>query len=220
MKELLAPLVREKGYEAVFLDVVTASGPRECYHPDHLLNRLQDQQEKIKVLQYASGLGLVVGSEDGAGWACPYLDYFEGVVMLRHFGYIPGVTIGNWPQTFELNEEYIGVELNEKVCAPLWDLVFHDSVVSTWRWNFTPDRYSDPKWWTKHDRFYMIGGDMPIFVLNKPHLAKVGQRLLKTYEEVCKWHEKIGWDELVDHRDLCRIVRCRNPSSPPAGQLP
>jgi hypothetical protein len=129
---------------------------------------VQDIKERIKVLQFTTSLGVVVGSEDGADWACPYLDYFEGILMLRRFGYIGGVNIGNWPQPFELNDEYTGVELNEKVRAPLWDLVFHDSVVSTWRWNFTPDRYTDPKWWTKHDRFYMLGGDMPIFVLNKP----------------------------------------------------
>jgi hypothetical protein len=39
MKELLAPEVREKGYEAVFLDVLTAIPPLECCHPDHPLNR-------------------------------------------------------------------------------------------------------------------------------------------------------------------------------------
>jgi hypothetical protein len=122
--------------------------------------------------------------------------------MPRRFGYIGGVTINNWPQKFDLNDEYINVDLGEKVRAPLWDLVFHDSVVSTWRWNFTPDRYSDAKWWNKHDLFYIIGGDMPIFVVNRQHLATYGDRIAQTYRDVSEWNAKIGWDELVDHKDL------------------
>lgn len=202
MKELVPPLVREKGYEAIFLDVVTAMPPRECYHPEHPLDRLQDEQKRIEIFKFTAGLGLVVGSEDGGDWAAPYLEYFEGMAMPRRFGYIRGVTISNWPQKFDLDEEYMHVELGENVRAPLWDLVFHDSVVSTWRWNFTPDRYSDPKWWNKHDLFYIIGGDMPIFAVNRQHLDTYGDRIAQTYRDVSEWNAKIGWDELVDHKDL------------------
>ncbi len=60
-----------------------------------------------------------------------------------------------------MDDEYLNIDLNERVRAPLWDLVFHDAVVSTWRWNFTPDRYGDPKRWDKHDLFHVLGGDMP-----------------------------------------------------------
>jgi hypothetical protein len=202
MKDLVPPLVREHGYEAIFLDVVTASAPRECYSKDHPLDRLQDQQKKIEILKYVRDLGLVVGSEDGSAWATPYLEYFEGMAMPRRFGYIKGVTINNWPQKFDLDDEYMNVELGEKVRAPLWDLVFHDSVVSTWRWNFTPDRYSDPKWWNKHDLMYIIGGDMPIFPISLQSFAASGDRVAETYRDVCEWNAKIAWDELVDHQDL------------------
>ena len=202
MKEQIPPLIRGKGYDAIFLDVVSAGPPRECYSPEHSLDRRQDQKAKIDLLKYTTGLGLVVGSEDGSDWAAPYLDYFEGMAMPRRFGYIRGVTINNWPQKFELDDENINVDLGEKVRAPLWDLVFHDSVVSTWRWNFTPDRYSDPKWWNKHDLFYIIGGDMPIFVVNRQHLDTYGDRIAQTYHDVSEWNAKIGWDEMVDHKDL------------------
>lgn len=97
----------------------------------------------------------------------------------------------------------LAVELNERVRVPLWDLVFHDSVVSTWRWNFTPDRYPpDPKWWNKHDLLLMITGDMPIFLVNREHLTTNGDRIARTYQTCSEWNAKIGWDELVDHRAL------------------
>jgi hypothetical protein len=201
MQKLVPPLLREKGYEAMFLDVVTSGAPRECYHLEHPLDRRQDQQVKIDLLKYTTGLGLVVGSEDGSDWAAPYLEYFEGMMMPRRFGYMGRITVANWPEKFEPNAEYINVDLNEKVRAPLWDLVFHDSVVSTWRWNFTPDRYSDPKWWKQHDLIHILGGDMPIFLVSRRHLETNGERIVQTYKYVSEWNAKIGWDELVDHKD-------------------
>jgi hypothetical protein len=202
MQELIPPLVREKRYEAIFLDVVTSGGARDCYNPAHPLDRIQDRNKKIELLRYTTSLGLVTGSEDGADWAAPYLDYFEGMTMTRRFGYVRGVTVNTWPGKFDVDEEYKQINLNERVRAPLWDLVFHDSVVSTWRWNFTPDRYSDSKWWTKHDLMYMIGGDMPIFMVNRSHLEANGDRIAQSYRDVSEWNARIGWDELVNHRAL------------------
>jgi Glycosyl hydrolases related to GH101 family, GH129 len=202
MKELIPALRHDRRYEAIFLDVVTSGIARDCYSPAHPLDRLEDRKAKIELLRYTTGLGLVTGSEDGADWAAPYLDYFEGMVMTRHFGYVAGVTVNTWPRKFDLDDEYININLNERVRAPLWDLVFHDSVVSTWRWNFTPDRYSDPKWWNKHDLMQMIGGDVPIFMVNRKHLDANGDRIAQTYKDVSEWNARIGWDELVDHRAL------------------
>jgi hypothetical protein len=203
MKDLIPPLVREKRYEAIFLDVVTSgSAARDCYHPAHPLDRLQDLAHKIELLRYTTGLGLVTGSEDGADWAARYVDYFEGMAMTRHFGYVKNVTVGTWPRKFELDDEYRNVNLNARLRAPLWDLVFHDSVVSTWRWNFTPDRYGDAKWWTTHDLIHLIGGNVPIFMVNLPHLETNGDRIVQTYKTVSEWNARVGWDELVDHRAL------------------
>ncbi len=202
MDELLPPLIRSHGYEAVFLDVVTAQGPNECYHPAHPIDRREDLRRKVDVLRLAANRGLVTGSEDGNAWAAPHLDYLEGMVMPKRFGYVKGVTVSNWPATFQLDDEYINIDLNERVRAPLWDLAFHDSVVSTWRWNFTPDRYGDPKRWDKHDLFHVLGGDMPIFLVNRKHLETFGDRIVRSYRDCSEWAAKVGWDALLDHRAL------------------
>ncbi|MBI3693309.1 MAG: hypothetical protein HY238_00505 [Acidobacteria bacterium] len=202
MLDLVPALVREKGYEALFLDVVSADGPRECYATGHPLDRTEDMRWRAAILRYTSSLGVVVGSEDGNAWAAPFLHYLEGMAMPRRFGYIRGVTVGNWPQKFDFNDEYIRVDLNERVRVPLWDLVFHDAVVSTWRWNFTPDRYPEMKWWDKHDLLLMIAGSMPIFLVNREHLDQFGDRIVESYRRCSEWNAKTGWDELVDHRAL------------------
>mgnify|MGYP001563072546 FL=1 len=108
----------------------------------------------------------------------------------------------SWPKPFDLSEEYREVDLNERVRVPLWDLVFHDSVVSSWRWEHTPDRYADPKWWDKHDLVQLITGSMPIFMVSPAHLETHGDRITQSYRTCAEWHAKIGWDELVDHRAL------------------
>ena len=96
---------------------MTSGSARDCYNPSHPLDRIQDRNKKIELLRYTTGLGLVTGSEDGADWAAPYLDYFEGMVMTRRFGYVRGVTVNTWPSKFDLDEEYKQINLNERVRA-------------------------------------------------------------------------------------------------------
>ncbi len=122
--------------------------------------------------------------------------------MPRRFGYVGGLTTSTWPGKFKFADDYVSIDLNERVRAPLWDLVFHDSVVSTWRWEHTPDRYGDRKWWDKHDLLQLITGSMPIFLVNQEHLRNVGDRIVQSYKTVSEWNAKTGWDELVDHRAL------------------
>lgn len=201
MQDLVPPLIRQNGYEALFLDVVTADLPRECYSPAHPIDRREDLLWRTNVLRYAAALDLVVGSEDGNSWAAPYLHYFEGMTMPRRFGSIRGL-FGTWPQPFDLSDEYMAIDLNERVRVPLWDLVFHDSVVSTWRWNLTADRYSDSKWWLKQDLLKMIAGNMPIHIVDRKYLEKVGPGIAAGYRRCSEWNARTGWDELVDHRAL------------------
>ncbi|MCL5744022.1 MAG: hypothetical protein M1541_08860, partial [Acidobacteria bacterium] len=63
MLDLVPPLLAEKRYDALFLDVVTSGNSRECYAPAHPLDRRADMEWRTNVLRYAAGLGIVVGSE-------------------------------------------------------------------------------------------------------------------------------------------------------------
>jgi hypothetical protein len=203
MAELIPPLIGRQGYDALFLDVVTSLPPKECWHPRHRLDCTADVRQRQALLAYTAGLGLVVGSEDGSDWACPYLHYFEGMAMPRRFGYgKPPENYNNWRGRFPITEEYLRVDLNEQVRVPLFDLVYHDAVVSTWRWFYSPDQYARPELWDNFDLLTMIAGNMPIFVLSEDVLPGRGERILQTHRTAAAWHERIGWDELVDHRAL------------------
>ena len=203
MRKLIPPILQERGYDAYFLDVVTTAGFRDCWSSRHPLNHTEDKEERIKVLQYCSEeLDLITGSEDGLDWSAPYVHYYEGMVMLRRFGYMPGIYASNFKKKFTLNEEYRHFNLNERVRIPLFELVWHDALVSTWRWNFTPDRYQDTFWWDKHDLMNVMTGTMPIFVLDDETLRERGARMMQTYRDVCRLNETTGWQEMIEHKFL------------------
>ena len=89
-------------------------------------------------------------------------------------------------------------------------LVFHDSVVCTRRWN---DHYGrDMDLWRLSDLMSMVHGTPPIVKFmgdDTPHVLKeefktVRKLYMRTFRDVCGWHEQIGFDEMTDHRFLSK----------------
>ena len=92
--------------------------------------------------------------------------------------------------------------------VPLFQLVFHDAVVCTRRWN---DHYGrDMDLWRLSDLMSIVHGTPPIVKFrgdDTPHVMKeefktVRKLYMRTCRDVCGWHEKIGFDEMTDHRFL------------------
>ena len=86
--------------------------------------------------------------------------------------------------------------------------MYHDSVYCTRRWNQDPGR--DFGLWDHHDLINILYGTAPLIfmhpeagnIIGSPEWAKLRARYLQTYSKVCGWHEKIGFDEMTDHRVL------------------
>jgi hypothetical protein len=93
--------MRQLGLRALYVDTTSAVQTYESYAPGARQSRTQGLAEKTKMLEFFKAQGLVLGSEEGADFAAPHLDWNEN----RH-ARIAGESI------------------------PLWPLVFHDSVVS------------------------------------------------------------------------------------------
>lgn len=102
----------------------------------------------------------------------------------------------------------LGYDFNPARRVPLFQLVYHDSVVCTRRWNQDPGR--DASLWNRHDLMNILYGTPPLWfmhpkagnVIGTPEWERVRERYLQTYRNVCGWHEKIGFDEMTDHRFL------------------
>jgi len=202
MQRIVPGFLASRGYEAFFIDVVTANGFYECYSWNHPLTRTQDKYARKANLQYIMDQGVVTSSEDVKDYAVPNLHYFEGLVTQVRVNQSPHIFASDTKATMTPTEDFTQYNLNERVRIPLWELVYHDAVVSTWRWNITPDRYLTPGTWLQNDLILAINGSMPIYVVSQKTLLERQDGILRSYEMICKLNEKTGWDEMVDHNNL------------------
>jgi len=206
----------EAGLNYFFLDTTTTGGSiLECWHPEHPLVRRDGAAYLNRALQALCDCGLVVGSERGKWWAAPMVHVFEGIETLIEYGgaYYARGGAGHWVGPYledkpGFRERCLGYDFNPARRLPLFQLVYHDSVYCTRRWNQDPGRA--PDLWDRHDLMNILYGTAPLLfmhpkagnVIGGPGWEKVKSRYLKTYRTVCGWHEKIGFDEMVDHAVL------------------
>jgi Family of unknown function (DUF5696) len=86
---------------AMYIDTTSAVQTYQSFEPGKLQQRTDDVANKAGLLRFYKECGVVLGSEEGADFAIPYIDWCEN----RH-------------------------ERSAGESIPLWPLVFHDAVVS------------------------------------------------------------------------------------------
>jgi hypothetical protein len=94
-------MVQQLAPRALYIDTTSAVQTYQSYAPGALQHRAEDLANKTQLLKFFKKCGDVLGSEEGADFAIPYIDWCEN----RHVR-VPGESV------------------------PLWPLVFHDAVVS------------------------------------------------------------------------------------------
>ncbi len=204
------------GLNYFFLDTTTTGGSIvECWNPKHPLRRTEGAAQLDRALEELSRFGFSVGSERGKWWATRTTHVFEGMETLSEYGgayYANGGT-GHWVGPYltdkpGFRERCLGYDFNPARRVPLFQLVYHDSVYCTRRWNQDPGR--DRSLWDRHDLMNILYGTAPLFfmhpkagnVIGSRQWRKVKDRYLQTYRNVCGWREKIGFDEMTGHRFL------------------
>lgn len=211
-------LAREAGLNYFFTDCTTTGGSlHECYHPEHPVRRHEGAAHLRDALRAAADAGMVVGSERGKWWATPTTHVFEGVETLIEYGgqYYGKGDASHWAGPYlkdkpGFRERCLGYDFGPARQVPLFQLVYHDSVYCTRRWNQDPGR--DHDLWDRHDLMNILYGTAPILfmhpmagnVIGSPEWETVKDRYLQTYRNVCGWHERIGFDEMIDHRFLSK----------------
>ncbi|HEV2394667.1 MAG TPA: glycoside hydrolase [Verrucomicrobiae bacterium] len=198
-----------------FIDVTTAEDLYVCYDPQHPLTRSAKRQCGVHLLGYARSLGLIMGGEHGRYWAVPELDYIEGMQsggsyswpsgwLLRpkskdqQFENPHGGKFGSWA-------EYETWGIGHATRVPLWELVFHDCVVSTWYWGDSSDFLLEaaPEVTPKKDAFNVLYGTIPLLWANKEGSWQTAREtFLRTYRNTCKLHEIVAGTEMLSHEFL------------------
>jgi hypothetical protein len=192
-----------------FIDVTTAEALYECFDPAHPLTRAQKRQAGVDLLSYVRSQNLVVGGEHGVWWAVPQVDYFEGLMSHNpSFAWPAGhlVRPKNRTESYAVktstwdhyDRDGIGVETR----VPLWELVFHDCVVTTWYWGDSSDFLDavDPAYQARKDAFNVLYGTMPMLWAGEEGTWTTHRdRFLRTARQVGDVTRTVATAEMVGH---------------------
>ena len=91
-------------------------------------------------------------------------------------------------------------EVNVARRLPLYALVYHDCVVTSWNWRGANHRIDGG--WREKDLLCMLFGSPPLWQLTPEIWRNKKDALVKSYREVCGWLEKVAFDEMTDHHWL------------------
>ncbi len=191
--------LQTKPYLARFLDV-TGTGTTECWHPDHPLTRTESKKARQDLLGLLGReFNLVCGTEDGNEFYVPTCDYFEGV-MSYHSGRVPDAGRNMWVLLDKVPEKIETIQINEKYRIPLWELVFHDCVVSYWYWGDSNNKI--PTIWWKKDLFNIITGTPPLYLFDRTAWTQYRDQFVDSYRSIQKAVEKTVRSVMIDHKYL------------------
>lgn len=213
----VGPRLKEYPHEAYFLDVYQANGIFECYSEKHPLTREQFVNEvKNNYDLIANKYHQFMGGEWGADFLGSKSVFVHGMMTLQRTWWGSGIekegTIyytGNWksnPRPTQMvgtrvaNDKYLKYSINEYSRVPLYELVYHDAVVSSWRWE--DGNHHTPEIWWKKDLFNMLYGSAPLWNVDGNRWQEYKNTFIESYNNVCPWLQKIGYDELVSHQFL------------------
>lgn len=214
---ILPGRLRTHPYTALFLDSTTATAWPECYNTAHQamklhahprLSRSEAKALRVRLIQYAGEtLKLVIGSEDGIDAAAPVLDYVEGMVT-----YGPTAIIGDHADAksepvpdSEVSADYHRFSLpyfqGHAYRIPLWELVYHDSVVVFPHWTDYASRFSSSIWQQK-DLLYILYGTQPMYLFKDEAWAQQKEAIATSYRNVTSVARIVAGHAMVDHMFL------------------
>ncbi len=196
-------------YLARFLDVTTASGLYEDYHPQRTFGRRQDVEHRLALFRYTNSLKLVTGGEHGRFWAVPTMDYFEGMMSGNvYFSWPAGHLLRPEKGREGISQDYYTYGLGGEYRVPLFELVFHDCVVNYWYWGDSTDFLHplDPKITDRKDALNVLYGTPPMYWINKSGFGRDPEagwpRLMQSYRHTCRWHREVVNQEMTNHEYL------------------
>ncbi|HNX34953.1 MAG TPA: glycoside hydrolase [Kiritimatiellia bacterium] len=214
-KQVVPQLLGKQPFLARFVDVTTAEDLYECYDPAHPLTRGQKRQCGVELLAFMRSQHLVVGGEHGIWWGVPQQDYIEGMMSGGYASWPAGHLLhpktktdaftGPWGGGYGKWENYAQYGIGHATRVPLWELVFHDCVVSTWYWGDASDflLQAAPEITPKKDAFNILYGTIPLLWANaEGSWPKHRDVFLRTYRNTCKLHEAVACTELLSHEWL------------------
>ena len=194
--------LKVKKYNSRFIDTTTATRFFECWHPEHPATRSQSKEAKMKLLELVSKkFSLVCGSESGHEAGVPYCDYFEGMMSISCYrpygsGHRPQEIVNKAPGFVE---KY---QTGEQYRIPLWELVFHECIVSHWYWGDFNNKV--PALWARRDLLNALYGTAPLYAFDEKNFDRFKHRAASSYSRIGAVARMTAHAEMLSHGYLTR----------------
>ncbi|XYI03554.1 glycoside hydrolase [Sorangium sp. So ce1128] len=198
------------GANAYFLDSDAFGDLADDFDPTHPMTAERDRQNRMARMLYVSQIRkLVVGSESAAGWSTSVLHYSHGTetpetpLFWKHLA--DTKRIGGWwpperPTLFfkeiDADEAFATAEYDPRYRVPLYQAVFHDSIVSTDRWEMSLVKYRNLV--QVRSALGLLYGVPSLWNLDQKALSIHGARIRALYEIFGPLHQRIGQARLDD----------------------
>jgi len=200
-------------YSYYFVDCDAYGEVYDDYSPLHRASQAGDAQARVDRLAWISDtFGLVVGSEGGSSFAAGVIHVGEGMFGPLFGWGDPDLTdknsdyyLGQYyppdgPKVFvkqvPMKERYKYFYYNPRFRLPLYETVFHDSVVTTHQWANGSLKYSNMlDTVALTELLYMVP---PLYHMNPDEFDKHKETMKKHYEFFSPLHRKIGFAQMTD----------------------
>lgn len=202
-------------HESYFLDVYQANGLFECYNPDYRLTRQQFAEaiiENYRLLE--DNYHTFLGAEWGADFAGSHSVYAHGMMTLQRTWFDSAIQLqgtiyyaGDWHNNARPTQmlgsrvapdTYLKYSINEATRVPLYELVYHDAIVTSWRWE--DGNHHNPEIWWKKDLFNILYGTAPLWSIDQDRWEEYKVTFVESYQKICPWLQQICYDEMLSHR--------------------
>ncbi len=202
-------------HDSYFVDVYQANGLFECHNPGFRLTRRQYAEALVANLEMLEDrYGVFLGAEWGADFAGSHGVYAHGMMTLQRTWFDteanhPGTIYyaGDWKNnarpSIMLGSRvappiYLEYSINETTRVPLFELVYHDAIVTSWRWE--DGNHHNPEIWWKKDLFNLLYGTAPLWSIDQDRWEAYSVDFVASYQRLCPWLAEICYDEMVSHR--------------------
>ena len=167
---------------AHYTDCVSGQPLFECYDPKHPTTRSEDKKLKIELIRHISeNAKLIIGSEDPVDYLTSYCHYYMAAM--------------------EDGAEY---GLNQGIWAPLWNLVYHDSIMCYWK---EGDTYNRPGFACQYPYeqkflFDLLCANPSHWNFTTADYQYWRERMKEVYQVLGKLSKALAHEEMTDHQFL------------------
>lgn len=205
-----------KGDNSLFLDCDAAPPLYEDYSKRHPMTRVQDLEDRIERMRYiSSAKKLVLGSETGLAWSSGVIAYNNGGFLSFAQAFWPCLKDkkqfgGWWPNSaptvlfkpYNAPNELIRASYDPRYRLPLYEAAFHDSVISTDRWEL--NELKIPALRQTKALLQNLYNVPPIWVLDKKTLKKNENYFSAYYQFFSPLHQMAGLEPLLQFKWLTK----------------